>query len=165
MTKYASRDTHHVFEVVSKSAEETQALGERLGAALSPGDVVGLIGKLGSGKTTFVQGTAKGLGVDPTIVKSPTFVLMREYPGRVPVIHVDGYRLDDAASVEWLDVDWIFSPKKVSLIEWADRCQGALPEDYLELRFELRSANQREIRTISHGPRSEHLVKAVSREA
>ena len=156
------------FERLSKSVEETQALGERLGVALSPGDVVGLVGELGSGKTTFIQGVAKGLGVDPNIVKSPTFILMREYPGRVPVIHVDGYRLEDAASVEWLDLEWIFSPRKVSLIEWADRCQDALPEDYLELRFEHRSSNQRRVSAIAHGPRSEQLVNqltSVPREA
>jgi len=123
----SSQKASSTFEVVSKSVEETQRLGERLGSLLAAGDVVGLIGELGSGKTTFIQGLANGLGIDPGLVRSPTFILMREYPGRVPLIHVDGYRLDDAASVNWLDVDWVFSPKKVTVIEWADRCKGGLP--------------------------------------
>lgn len=158
----SSRKASGIFEIVSRSVEATQQLGERLGGLLSAGDVVGLIGELGSGKTTFIQGLAKGLGIDPGLVKSPTFVLIREYPGRVSLIHVDGYRLDDATSVNWLDVDWVFSPKKITVIEWADRCNEALPEDYLELRFEHRSANQRRIRAAGHGPRSNELVSTLS---
>ena len=161
MAKYASRDTHHVFEVVSRSVEDTQRLGEQLGARLAAGDVVGLIGELGSGKTTFIQGLANGLGIDPGLVRSPTFILMREYSGRVPLIHVDGYRLDDATSVSWLDVDWVFSPKKVTVIEWADRCKDGLPEDHLELRFEHRTTNQRRISALGHGPRSSQCVEEL----
>jgi len=147
---------------VSKSVEDTQRLGELLGACLSAGDVVGLIGELGSGKTTFIQGLAKGLGIDPGLVKSPTFVLIREYPGGVSLIHVDGYRLDDATSVNWLDVDWVFSPKKITVLEWADRCNEALPEDYLELRFEHRTTHQRRIRAIAHGARSKEFISKLS---
>ena len=149
------------FEFVSRSVEDTQRLGEQLGACLAAGDVVGLIGELGSGKTTLIQGLAKGLGVDPGLVRSPTFILMREYAGPVPLIHVDGYRLDDAASMSWLDMDWVFSPKKVTVMEWADRCTGALPEDHLELRFEHRTTNQRYISATSHGPRSQQLIETL----
>ena len=152
-----------VFEFVSRSVEDTQRLGEQLGACLAAGDVVGLIGELGSGKTTLIQGLAKGLGIEPGLVRSPTFILMREYSGPVPLIHVDGYRLDDAASVSWLDVDWVFSPKKVTVMEWADRCASALPEDHLELRFAHRTTNQRHVSATSHGPRSNELVEKLSR--
>ena len=93
-----------IFEWISRSVEDTHAFGERLGAALSAGDVIGLIGELGTGKTTLIQGVAKGLGIDPQRVKSPTFVLAREYPRRVPVTHLDGYRLEGGeSSVVWLD--------------------------------------------------------------
>ena len=159
----SSRKALGIFEIVSRSVEATQQLGERLGGLLSAGDVVGLIGELGSGKTTFIQGLAKGLGIDPGLVKSPTFVLIREYPGRVSLIHVDGYRLDDATSLNWLDVDWVFSPKKITVIEWADRCHEALPEDYLELRFEHRTTHQRRIRASGHGSRSQRLVAALNK--
>src|SRR3989338_8282276 len=74
------------FEVLTGSVEETQALVERLGALLKPGDVVAFHGELGSGKTTLIQGIARGLGRDPSTIKSPTFVIMREYPGEVPLV-------------------------------------------------------------------------------
>src|SRR3990167_3938844 len=96
MAKAKKRDTQTVSgntELVSGSVEETQAVGERLGRWLRAGDVVALRGELGSGKTTLVQGIARGLEREPGSIKSPTFVLMREYPGEVPLIHVDGYRL------------------------------------------------------------------------
>ncbi len=159
----SSQKASSTFELVSKSVEDTQRLGEQLGSCLAAGDVVGLIGELGSGKTTFIQGLAKGLGIDPGLVRSPTFILMREYPGRVPLIHMDGYRLDDATSVSWLDVDWVFSPKKVTVIEWADRCAGALPEDHLELHFRYRTTNQRLMSAAGHGPRSRELAEAFKK--
>lgn len=149
------------FEVVSKSAEVTQRLGEQLGAKMAPGDVLALIGELGSGKTTFVQGLAKGLGINPDLVKSPTFVLLREYPGRVPMTHIDGYRLEGPESAMWLDVDWLFSRKKVTAIEWADRVAGCLPDDYLELRFAHRTSNQRTIRAAARGARSRELLAVL----
>ena len=151
------------FEITTRSAEETHALGERLGAQLSAGDVLGLVGELGSGKTTCIQGLAKGLGVDPNVVRSPTFVLLREYPGRVPLTHLDGYRLDSGSSVVWLDMDWVFDPKKVTVLEWADRVADSLPADYLELRFSHRTANQRAISVIGHGARSQRLVEELKK--
>ena len=156
----SSQKASGIFEFVSRSVEATQRLGEQLGGCLSVGDVVALIGELGSGKTTFIQGLAKGLGIDPGLVKSPTFVIMREYPGRLPLIHLDGYRLEDSASLSRLDLEWIFSPKNVTVIEWADRCNDCLPEDYLELRFTHRTTNQRAISATGHGPRSQQLIDA-----
>ncbi|MBI3324735.1 MAG: tRNA (adenosine(37)-N6)-threonylcarbamoyltransferase complex ATPase subunit type 1 TsaE [Candidatus Omnitrophica bacterium] len=152
-------------EIVSRSADLTQQLGERLGRCLAGGDVVGLIGALGSGKTTFVQGVAKGLGIAPGQVKSPTFILLREYPGRLPLIHVDGYRLEHAQSVMWLDVEWVFSPRKVTVIEWADRVAACLPEDYLELRFAHHTTHQRTIKVVGHGTRSQQLVEELAKQA
>ena len=159
-----------MFELTSRSAEETQQLGERLGALLRAGDVVGLIGELGSGKTTFVQGLAKGMGLDQSVVKSPTFVLMREYrsrlpapqSGAVPLIHADGYRLEHPDQALWLDVDWLFSPKRVTVIEWAERLSSTLPSDYVELRFAHKTTNQRAISAAAHGPRSRELLTAMS---
>ncbi len=152
-------------ELISKSVEDTQRFGEELGKLLRPGDVVGLIGELGAGKTTMIQGLAAGLGIDPALVKSPTFVLQREYPGRVPLIHIDGYRLEGQDSVIWLDLDLIFTRKHVTVIEWANRFEGSLPDDYVELRLEHLKASQRRISALAHGPRSQEIVAALSADA
>jgi tRNA threonylcarbamoyladenosine biosynthesis protein TsaE len=157
-------------EIVTNSVEETQAIGEQLGRTLRPGDVVALQGELGSGKTTLIQGIARGLGRDPDAIKSPTFVLMREYPpgptvagagagGEVPVIHVDGYRLEGPPAVSWLDVDLIFSPHKITLIEWAERFAGLLPEDVVIVQLTHVSTNRRRLSCRATGPRS-HAVLA-----
>ena len=149
------------FEWTSRSVEETQAFGERLGAVLAAGDVIGFIGELGTGKTTLIQGLAKGLGIDPHQVKSPTFVLAREYAGRVPVTHLDGYRLDGESSVVWLDLEWMFSMRKVTVLEWADRFEGCLPEDWLEVRLSHKSTYHRQVAVCAHGPRSAARLDAI----
>jgi len=148
-------------EIVTGSVEETQALGERLGRLLNPGDVVALRGELGSGKTTLIQGIARGLGRDPETVKSPTFVLMREYPGEVPIIHVDGYRLDNHPSVSWLDLELIFSQHKVTVIEWADRFAELLPADALDVHLSHVSTNRRRLRIAAAGVRGHTILEQL----
>ena len=147
--------------MVSGSVEDTQALGEQLGRALRPGDVVALSGELGSGKTTLIQGIARGLGREPETIKSPTFVLLREHPGDVPLIHIDGYRLEGQSAVSWLDVDLIFSPHKITLIEWAERFTGVLPEDVLNIQLTHVSTNRRRLTLQSTGPRSQAMLAAL----
>ncbi len=161
-TARSNRQANHdqgSWTVVSGSVEQTQALGERLGRLLRPGDVVALHGALGSGKTTLIQGIALGLGCDPSRVKSPTFVLMREYPGRLPLIHLDAYRLEGASAVAWLDLEWLCVPTKVSVIEWAERCEALLPADHLQLRIEHVSAHRRRLTATSTGPRNAQVVE------
>ena len=159
-----SKIVHRTFdgavECASGSVDETHALGERLGALLQPGDVVALSGELGSGKTTLIQGMAKGMGKDPAIVKSPTFVLMREYSGDVPIVHIDGYRLGGASAASWLDLDLIFAPGKVTLIEWAERFEGLLPVDRLELSLSHVSTHRRRLKAMAHGARGKALLEA-----
>lgn len=138
-------------EFISGSVEETQAIGERVGRLLRPGDIVALRGELGSGKTTLIQGLARGLGHDPDRIKSPTFVLMREYPGKAPLIHIDGYRLEGAPSAAWLDLDLVFSNHKVTVIEWADRFEGLLPAEHLEITLSHVSTNRRRLAFVPHG--------------
>lgn len=159
----SSRKGSGIFEFVSRSVEETQQFGEHLGRLLAPGDVVGLLGELGSGKTTFIQGLAKGLGIDPDTVRSPTFILLREYPAPVPLIHIDGYRLEGAPSAVWLDVEWLFDPKKITVIEWADRIADSLPEEHLELRFAHKTTNQRAISVGAHGSRATQIAEQLGK--
>lgn len=150
-----------ILEVVSGSVEETLELGERLGRLLRPGDVIALQGELGSGKTTLIQGMAQGLGVVSGLVKSPTFVLMREYPGQVPLIHLDGYRLEGQTAASWLDVELLFSPRKITVIEWAERLGDAVPECALTAQLRHVSVNRRRIRVTADTPRGRTILEAL----
>ena len=151
-----------VWEYVSGSEEETRTLGERMVHCLKPGDVVALSGELGSGKTTFIQGMAVGCGIEPRMVKSPTFVIHREYPGRLPMAHVDAYRLTGAAEVAWLDLDLIFSPDKVTVIEWAERFEELIPQQALRLELAHVSAKRRRIRLTSDNTRTKEVVHGLT---
>ena len=164
-SKIKNPKSHVDVEFTSGSVEETQGFGERLGQVLRAGDVVALSGELGSGKTTLIQGLAKGLGRDPDTIKSPTFVLMREYPGEVPLVHVDGYRLEGAPAVTSLDADMIFSPHKITVIEWAERFGDLLPEDHVRVELAHISTNRRRIRLISSSPRVATVIRQLKDES
>lgn len=128
----------------------TKAIGAALARTLEPGDVVGLSGDLGAGKTRLVQGAAAALGVEGPVV-SPTFMLVREYDGRVPVHHVDAYRLSGASELEDIGLDEVFPADAVVFVEWSDRVEAALPDAWLELSLRTREDEVREIRVIPHG--------------
>jgi tRNA threonylcarbamoyladenosine biosynthesis protein TsaE len=112
--------------VISHSADETRAAGERLGAHLEAGAVVACIGELGAGKTCFLQGLARGLGVESPVT-SPTFVLINEYRGRVPVHHLDAYRTESLTEVLDLGIEELMHGDGVTVIEWADKLISLLP--------------------------------------
>ena len=160
-TSGGGRNPKSEIEFTSGSVEETQAFGERLGRTLRPGDIVALYGELGSGKTTLIQGIAQGLGRNPETIKSPTFVLMREYPGEVPLVHIDGYRLEGPPAVAWLEVELIFSPQKITMIEWAERFAGLLPDERFEVHLEHVSTNRRRIHLIGQGARGQETISKV----
>jgi len=132
----------------SRSAAETKKLGSRLASFLRPGDIVGLIGDLGAGKTTFIQGIAAGLKVrHPKEVTSPTFVLIHEYQGKMPLYHIDLYRLGTAALLDSLGLEEYLQSQGVSVIEWADKFPGAFRLTY-EVRFVILGKNVRSIQMI-----------------
>ncbi len=114
----------------TRTVEETRDVGAALAAVLEPGDVVALSGDLGAGKTSLVQGVARGLG-STDHVGSPTFTLVREYEGRLRILHMDVYRLDRVQDVFDLGFDEIVDPDAVLLIEWGDAIEGVLPEEHL----------------------------------
>jgi tRNA threonylcarbamoyladenosine biosynthesis protein TsaE len=126
------------------SAEETRALGERLGRRLEPGDVVALYGGLGSGKTTLAQGICRGLGVRE-VVNSPTFTIVNEYRGRCPVYHLDCYRLEGAEDLAGLGCEEYFYGDGVCLIEWAEKAADVLPPVRFDVRCEQIGVERREI--------------------
>jgi tRNA threonylcarbamoyladenosine biosynthesis protein TsaE len=128
--------------IASDSHARTQALGEKLGRALAAGDTVALVGELGAGKTAFVQGMARGLGVTGA-VKSPSFTIVNEHDGRVPLFHVDFYRLESAAELHNIGFDEYFGRGGVVVVEWADRFADALPAERLDVRIEILDGDAR----------------------
>lgn len=119
----------------TKSADDTRELAGQVAGLAKPGDVVLLAGDLGSGKTAFAQGFGRALGIDEPIV-SPTFTLVRQYPGRLPLVHVDVYRLDHLQEVVDLGLAELLDEGGVALIEWGDMAAPSLPADFLEIRID-----------------------------
>lgn len=147
---------------VCHSPAETRALAARLGARLGPGDVVALNGGLGSGKTEFVHGLAQGLEVPPQLVASPSFTLAHEYPGRLTLVHLDLYRLEDLPPDLLPDLEEYLSGESVVAVEWARRLAALLPGDYLEVDLEVVGENDREFTFVGHGERSWGLVRGLA---
>lgn len=128
----------------TQSVEQTQALGRRLGELLQPGDVIALVGQLGAGKTYFVKGIAAGLGVDDDRqVNSPTFVLVNEYTGRVPVHHLDVYRLGEPEELTAIGFEEMCTSDGVVIVEWADRVREVLPERTVWVEIAVTGAEER----------------------
>lgn len=118
----------------TKSADDTRELAAALANIVRPGDLVLLAGELGAGKTAFVQGLGRALGVEEPIT-SPTFTLMRDYRARIPLVHVDVYRLDHLQEVLDLGISELIDDEAVALIEWGDLAEPVLPADFLEVRL------------------------------
>ncbi len=124
---------------LSNSYEETLAIGARFAQALKPSDVICLFGDLGAGKTAFVKGIAKGLGLDPLKVHSPTFTLMNIYDGKMPLYHFDLYRIQ-AEDLFGLGYEEYFYGRGVAAVEWSERLEDLIPENYWKV--ELRHAGE-----------------------
>lgn len=151
----------------TRSVDETRALGEGLARSLlRVGDVVVLSGELGTGKTAFAQGVARGLGVTELVV-SPTFTIVREYEGRLPLTHVDVYRLDRLQELHDIGFDELLD-ERVTLVEWGDVAAPVLPAERLEIRLEMggTEASDRQIRLSPLGEswraRSRRLAEVVA---
>jgi tRNA threonylcarbamoyladenosine biosynthesis protein TsaE len=146
--------------VETTSPEETAALGKRLGAACEPGTIVALVGDLGAGKTRFVKGLASGLGIGEDDVTSPTFVLMSLHPGRIPLAHIDLYRLDavDLPSLGFYDV----RDDGVVVMEWADKVDEKLLGDHIRIEFEVAGESSRRLMFHARGERSAKLLRALN---
>ncbi|MDO8730654.1 MAG: tRNA (adenosine(37)-N6)-threonylcarbamoyltransferase complex ATPase subunit type 1 TsaE [Candidatus Omnitrophota bacterium] len=140
-------------EAISHSVEETEQLGVELAKSLRSGDVVTLIGEIGAGKTTFVRGLALGLGVAAGSVASPSFVLVRQYTsGRMPLYHADLFRLENLPQAANVGLEECYEAGGVTLIEWANKVPGVLPEQFLEIRFEAMDPESRRLTLQPHGP-------------
>ncbi|MFA5422572.1 MAG: tRNA (adenosine(37)-N6)-threonylcarbamoyltransferase complex ATPase subunit type 1 TsaE [Phycisphaerae bacterium] len=148
------------FELISKSADETIAMGNKLGSNLRGGEIIGLVGELGSGKTHLIKGIAAGAGDEnQTSVSSPTFVIVNEYQGRLSIYHIDAYRLESIAEFEQIGFDDYCRPDSVVLLEWADKVLPALAgADLIIIELSHLSQSSRAIK-ISNAP--QYLLKGV----
>ena len=141
--------------MISRSPAQTRRLGAQLAHSFRPRDVVALIGEIGAGKTTFVQGIAQGLGVPLSSVASPSFVLVRHYKGKLPLYHADLFRLEKVPEAATIGLEEYYESVGVTLIEWANRIPAVLPEQFLEIRFEVVDPQTRRLEFFPHGPRYE----------
>lgn len=124
-----------ITEVISASTVQTRAFGKKLGRFARNGDVILLVGDLGAGKTTFTQGIAAGMGIQ-TPVRSPTFVMVSEHSGQVPLYHIDLYRIEGIAEALDLGIEEYTSGEGVCVVEWGDRAISAFPEGFLIVYLE-----------------------------
>ncbi len=149
-------------DLVTHRPEETQDFGRRLGELSRPGDVLLLTGDLGSGKTCLTQGIAWGLGIKEHAL-SPTFVIMRELRGRLPLYHVDLYRLDRLEETHDLGLDDYFGGNGICVVEWAEKAMSLMPLDHLLIEIEYVSDTERRLRVKPEGQRYEELVNELNR--
>ena len=132
------------------SPTETQTLGEQLGKTLKSGDVIALIGDLGTGKTCLTQGIARGIGIAPDeVVSSPSYILINEYNGTIPIYHIDLYRLETAAEIAELGLMEYMDSDGICIIEWAERMEHALPENHMRIDIRWEDENVRHF-TVQH---------------
>ncbi|MCK5508728.1 MAG: tRNA (adenosine(37)-N6)-threonylcarbamoyltransferase complex ATPase subunit type 1 TsaE [Desulfobacterales bacterium] len=149
-------------QIITNSFDETRALGEKAGKHLEPGTVLSLTGDLGSGKTTFVQGLARGLDVpDDYYITSPTYTLINEYPGRYHLFHVDLYRIENHADFDDIGLYEILRSDGIAAIEWADKLPKDLLSEYLAIHIDIFNDESRKISMTAHELRGENLIKKI----
>jgi tRNA threonylcarbamoyladenosine biosynthesis protein TsaE len=153
----------------SASAEDTEAFGAALASVLAPGEVVGLSGSLGAGKTCFVRGMAAGLGVDPTLIASPTFVYLVDYPGRDLVLyHADLYRLADVppdaaeSAYEGIGLPAAFVAGGITVVEWWECYRGPVPAPLVRVEFVVENAEHRQLTVVFEGSHARERAAAFS---
>ena len=151
--------------IVTTSPRQSQNLGRNLGKLVQGGEIIGLVGEFGAGKTCFVRGFAQGIDVGAEAwVRSPTFTLINEYSGRLPVYHIDLYRVGKQAELESLNLREYLYGDGVSLIEWFELLPAHEVDEYLELRIAHCGGNRRELTFIAHGQRYELLLQTLRKK-
>ncbi len=149
-------------ELISRSPEQTQALGTRIGQLARPGDVFLLVGELGTGKTCLTQGIAWGLGIEEYAL-SPSFVIMRELYGRLPLYHIDLYRLDRIEESMDLGLDDYLYGGGVCVVEWAEKALSILPVEHLMIEISYLSDTERSFKMKPSGQRYQEMLAEIKR--
>jgi tRNA threonylcarbamoyladenosine biosynthesis protein TsaE len=150
-----------MFSVITASTEQTVDLGRILGSLLEPGDLVCLYGDLGAGKTHFSYGIALGLEVLDQYITSPTFTFVNEYQGRIPLYHIDLYRLTDPSELDGIGFEEYIDSDGATVIEWAERAEDELPAESLSVYLSHVSENGRELGFLAEGARYEGLMQEL----
>ena len=148
----------NTLKLITHNVEQTQKLGVSIGKLAEPGDIFLLVGELGAGKTCLTQGIAWGLNIQEYTL-SPSFVIMRELHGRLPLYHMDFYRLDNIAEISDLGLDDYLYGKGVCVIEWANKGLSVLPEDHLLIKIDYLSDNER---NFVIEPKGERYVRMLA---
>jgi tRNA threonylcarbamoyladenosine biosynthesis protein TsaE len=152
--------------VMARSSRKTMSLGEKLGELVQGGEIIGLVGELGAGKTCFVRGFAAGAKVGKDAwVRSPTFTLINEYQGRLPVYHIDLYRVGKHEELGALNLREYLYSYGVSLIEWFEYLPVEEVDDYLEVKIVHAGGRKRVITFVAHGARYERLLEALKKKS
>jgi len=152
-------------ELISNNVEDTINLGVVIGRNLREGDVVALIGDLGSGKTCIAGGIARGLGVSGDFcVTSPTFTLVNEYSGRIPLYHLDLYRLSGSEDLEDLGYEEYFFSKGAAVVEWAEKIDNIIPSDSIFIHLKHHDERKRKITISCTGNSGREIIKIISKE-
>ena len=149
-------------KIVSDSERKTLEIGKAIAKNLNKGDIVCLLGDLGSGKTVLTKGIASALGVDKHEVISPTFVLIRQYAGKIPVYHFDLYRLNNPEDILNLGYEEYLYNEGVSVIEWADKLGGLLPQEFLKIELRVTGEKERQLKISARGARYNNLMEKIN---
>jgi len=152
-----------VMTLHSSSARETKAWGRRLASLLSGGELLGLSGELGAGKTCFIKGLARGLNLQEERILSPTFTMIQEHHGRLPLYHIDLYRLEETDVDELGLREYLFS-SGVAAVEWFERLREAPELDCLQIRISYDGANYRKIELIASDARYESILQRLQQQ-
>jgi len=153
-----------MFSVITSSPEQTWRTGQLLGKLLRAGDTVCLYGDLGAGKTNFTYGIAQGLEVRDQYITSPTYTFVNEYEGRIPLYHIDLYRLEGPDELENIGFEEYLESDGVTVIEWADRAEDDLPTERLSVYLSSVDEKSRELGFLAEGERYEKLVEELKKE-
>ncbi|MDO9465053.1 MAG: tRNA (adenosine(37)-N6)-threonylcarbamoyltransferase complex ATPase subunit type 1 TsaE [bacterium] len=147
--------------VTTNNPEETKCLGKKIGRFLKEGDVIALVGNLGAGKTVIANGLCTGLGVKEDYITSPTYTIINQYDGRIPVYHIDLYRLNDSKELYNIGWDEYIYGNGTCIIEWADKAAEMLPEEYLMVNIEVTGKDKRKITLQAKGVSYKNLLERV----
>lgn len=161
-TAAASGATVVTMVIESRSPHETKSWGRRLASILEGGELLGLIGDLGAGKTCFIKGLARGLSLREEDILSPTFTMIQEHRGRFPLYHIDLYRLEEATLDDLGLREYLFS-EGVAAVEWFERLRGGAEMEYLSVRISYAGANLRRIEFSAGDSRHAQIVSKLKR--